>query len=54
MSVRTLKKPEKAVQSESKAAAVPHVDHATFDRKAEEMKIFLSLNPIPEEFLKKK
>jgi hypothetical protein len=28
--------------------------YTTFERKAEEMKIFLSHNPIPEEFLKKK
>ncbi|WAC11421.1 hypothetical protein [Dyadobacter pollutisoli] len=28
--------------------------YTTFERKAEEMKVFLSHNPIPEEFLNKK
>ena len=28
--------------------------YTTFERKADEMKVFLSLNPIPDGFLKKK
>jgi 3-keto-L-gulonate-6-phosphate decarboxylase len=54
MPVQTLKKSEKSAKSALKTVVVPIIGNTTFDRKAEEMKIFLSLNPVPEEFLKKK
>lgn len=58
--VTTLRMPVQTIQSEKyakgdrKITEIPVVSSGSLDRKAEEMKIFLSINPIPREFLKKK